>query len=157
MSLISENVKLSEDLRNATTKEKSPIKDIDNSSELQLKLETAEAKAQMLDDRMKDHLKMQQDLELQNVELQNMKIKLEKLESERALWEEGKLLVARAARANDLEKELNVAKKTITVLKESVKEKLLLEEQMANMTKRYFLLVCDITSHFVNDARFITG
>jgi hypothetical protein len=65
-----------------------------------------------------------------------MKLKMEKLESERALWEEGKLLVGRAARANDLEKELNVAKKTISVLKESVREKLLLEEQMANMTKR---------------------
>lgn len=105
---------------------------------MQMKLETAEARAAMLEERMKEHLKIQQDYELQNVELQNMKIKLEKLESERALWEEGKLLVSRAARANDLEKELNMAKKTIAVLKESVREKLLLEEQMANMTKRYF-------------------
>lgn len=139
-SLLTENAKLSENLRNASTKESSsPLQDTSESNELQLKLEAMEAKATMLEGRMKEYLKIQQDYELQNVELQNMKIKLEKLESERALWEEGKMLVGRAARANDLEKELNVAKKTIAVLKESVREKLLLEEQMANMTKRYFL------------------
>ncbi|KAL6258486.1 hypothetical protein P5V15_010443 [Pogonomyrmex californicus] len=136
-SLLSENAKLSEDLRNVSTKEKSlSPKDVNDSSELQMKLETAEARVAMLEDRLKEYHKMQQDYELQNVEIQNMKMKLEKLESERALWEEGKLLAGRAARANDLEKELNTAKKTIVVLKESVKEKLLLEEQMANMTKR---------------------
>lgn len=141
-SLLTENAKLSENLRNAPTKESSsPLQDTSESNELQLKLETMEAKATMLEGRMKEYLKVQQDYELQNVELQNMKIKLEKLESERALWEEGKMLVGRAARANDLEKELNVAKKTIAVLKESVREKLLLEEQMANMTKRYFLCI----------------
>lgn len=95
-----------------------------------------EARAAILEEKMKEHLKVQQDYELQNVELQSIKMKLEKLESERALWEEGKLLAGRAARANDLEKELNTAKRTIVVLKESVREKLLLEEQMANMTKR---------------------
>lgn len=138
-SLLTENARLSENLRNASTKESSsPPQDTSESNELQLKLETTEAKVTMLEGRMKEYLKIQQDYELQNVELQNMKIKLEKLESERALWEEGKMLVGRAARANDLEKELNVAKKTIAVLKESVREKLLLEEQMANMTKRYF-------------------
>lgn len=141
-SLLTENAKLSENLRNASTKESSsPLQDTSESNELQLKLEAMEAKATMLEGRMKEYLKVQQDYELQNVELQNMKIKLEKLESERALWEEGKMLVGRAARANDLEKELNVAKKTIAVLKESVREKLLLEEQMANMTKRYFLCI----------------
>lgn len=138
--MLTENAKLSENLRNASTKEKSPPpQDTSESNELQLKLETVEAKTTMLEERIKEYLKMQQDYELQNVELQNMKIKLEKLESERALWEEGKMLVGRAARANDLEKELNIAKKTIAVLKESVREKLLLEEQMANMTKRYFM------------------
>lgn len=141
-SLLTENAKLSENLRNASTKESSsPLQDTSESNELQLKLEAMEAKATMLEGRIKEYLKVQQDYELQNVELQNMKIKLEKLESERALWEEGKMLVGRAARANDLEKELNVAKKTIAVLKESVREKLLLEEQMANMTKRYFLCI----------------
>lgn len=135
---MNENAKLSENLRSASANEKSPPpKDINESSELQMKLETVEARAAMLEERMKEYLKMQQDYELQNVELQSMKIKLEKLESERALWEEGKLLMGRAARANDLEKELNAAKKTIAMLKESVKEKLLLEEQKANMTKRY--------------------
>lgn len=138
--MLDENAKLSENLRNISTMEKSPppSKDSDESKELQMKLEAVEARAATLTERMKDHLKVQQDYELQNVDLQNMKIKIEKLESERALWEEGKLLANRAARASDLEKDLNMAKKTIAVLKESVREKLLLEEQMANITKRYF-------------------
>lgn len=137
-SLLNENTTLSENLRNVSTKERSPpaTKDTDESIELQMKLETAEARTAMLEERIKEYLKMQQNYELQNVEMQTMKLKIEKLESERALWEEGMLLAGRAARANDLEKELNAAKKTISVLKESVKEKLLLEEQMANMTKR---------------------
>lgn len=138
---------------NASTKEKSPPpQDTSESNELQLKLEAAEAKTAMLEERIKGYIKMQQDYELQDVELQNMKMKLETLESERALWEEGKMLVGRAARANDLEKELNTAKKTIVVLKESVREKLLLEEQMANMTKRYFLHILNKMLHSFNDA-----
>lgn len=139
--MLNENAKLTEELRNSSTKETSVSapsspKDTDESSELQLKLETAEAKVTMLEEKMKNYRKTQQDFELQNVELQNLKIKTEKLESERALWEEGKMLVGRAARAGELEKELNMAKKTIKVLKESVKEKLLLEEQIANISKR---------------------
>lgn len=139
--MANENMKLIEELKIPSVKETSttpPVQVISESSEMQLKLETAEAKAAMLEKKMKDYRKMQQDFELQNVELQNMKIKMEKLESEKALWEEGKMLVGRAARAGELEKELNTAKKTIIMLKESVKEKLLLEEQIANMTKRYF-------------------
>ncbi|XP_032666552.1 mitotic spindle assembly checkpoint protein MAD1 isoform X2 [Odontomachus brunneus] len=140
-SLLNENAKLTEELRNPNAKEVSSAapscsKDTIEFSELQMKLETAEAKASMLEEKMKDYHKIQQDFELQNVELQNLKIKIEKLESERALWEEGKMLVGRAARAGELEKELHTAKKTIMVLKESVKEKLLLEEQIANMSKR---------------------
>lgn len=122
-----------------------------------MKLKTTEGRVAILEGRMKEYLKMQQDYELQNVELQSTKMELEKLKSEKALWEEGKLLVGRAARANDLEKELSVAKKTIVVLKESVKEKLLLEEQMANITKRYFRHVWNKMVRFVNDARFVTG
>lgn len=142
--LLNENTKLTEELRNSTVKERSPVsappppKDTNESSELQSQLEIAEAKVTMLEDKIKDYHKIQQDFELQNVELQNMKIKIEKFESEKALWEEGKMLAGRAARAGELEKELNTAKKTIMVLKESVREKLLLEEQIANMTKRYF-------------------
>lgn len=151
--MFNENAKLSESLINASTKEKSPPpQDTSESNELQLKLEAAEAKTAMLEERIKGYIKMQQDYELQDVELQNMKMKLETLESERALWEEGKMLVGRAARANDLEKELNTAKKTIVVLKESVREKLLLEEQMANMTKRYFLHILNKMLHSFNDA-----
>ncbi|EFN76971.1 Mitotic spindle assembly checkpoint protein MAD1 [Harpegnathos saltator] len=139
-SLLNENAKLTEELRNSTKESPSAVpllpKETSESSELQLKLEAAETKATMLEEKMKDYRKIQQDFELQNVELQNMKIKMEKLESERALWEEGKMLAAKAARVGDLEKELNTLKKTVMVLKESVKEKLLLEEQIANMTKR---------------------
>lgn len=140
-SLVNENAKLTEELRNPNTKEVSSAtpsspKDTIESSELEMKFEIAEAKATMLEEKMKDYHKIQQDFELQNVELQNLKIKIEKLESERALWEEGKMLVGRAARAGELEKELHTAKKTIMMLKESVKEKLLLEEQIANMSKR---------------------
>lgn len=144
-SLLDENIKLSENLRNASSKENStpPPKEPVDFNELQLKLEVAEAKVTMLEERMKEYHKKQQDFELQNVELQNIKIKLEKLGSERALWEEGKLLVSRAAKAGELEKELNIAKKTIASLRESVKEKLLLEEQMANLAKRYVSL-CEI-------------
>lgn len=144
--MVNENAQLLENLRNASAKEKSPspCKDVVESNELQMKLEIAEAKVAMLEERVKGYLKVQQDFELQNVEMQNIKIKIETLESERALWEEGKLLVGRAARANDLEKELNVAIKTITKLKETVKDKLLLEEQMANMTKRYIFIIFKI-------------
>jgi predicted nucleic acid-binding Zn-ribbon protein len=146
--LLDENAKLSENLRNASIREKSPPpKDNDELKELQMKLEAAKTRTVTLTEKMKDYHKMQQDYELQNVELQNMKIKIEKLESEKALWEEGKLLAGRAARANDLEKELNVAKKTIAILKESVREKLLLEEQMANMTKRFTLRLFGIKCH----------
>jgi len=132
---------LSDNLRNASVREKSPPKEDTNDElkELQMKLEAAKTRTVTLTEKMKDYHKMQQDYELQNVDLQSMKIKIEKLESEKALWEEGKLLAGRAARANDLEKELNIAKKTIAVLKESVREKLLLEEQMANITKRFTL------------------
>ncbi|XP_011883237.1 PREDICTED: mitotic spindle assembly checkpoint protein MAD1 [Vollenhovia emeryi] len=136
-SLLNENAELAENLRSASANEKSPPpSDIGESSELQMKLETAEARVAALEERTKEYHKVQQDYELQNVELQSMQMKLEKLESERALWEEGKRLVGRAARANDLEKELNVAKKTIAALKESVRGKLLLEEKVDNMTKR---------------------
>lgn len=135
---MNENAKLLENLRNAPAKEKTtPTKDDITQSDAQLKLQAAEDKIAQLEEKLKECRTSQKDYELQNVELQNLKIKMEKLESERALWEEGKQLVARAAKASELEKELNVARDTITVLRESVRGKLLLEEQMASITKRY--------------------
>lgn len=137
MSLLNENAKLVNDLKHTPTQRPvtSPKNTVDI-TETQMKLEAAEARIVQLEDRLKQFQNTQQEFELQHVELQSLKIKLEKLESERALWEEGKLLVARAAKAGELEKELNIARETIITLKESVKGKLLLEEQMANIMKR---------------------
>ncbi|XP_076164589.1 mitotic arrest-deficient 1 [Ptiloglossa arizonensis] len=139
MILMNENSKLLDDkskIQHAPVKDASALKEAANTSETQLKLEVAQARITQLEEKLKEYQTKQQELELQNVEYQSMKIKIERIESGQALWEEGKMLTARAAKANELEKELNVAKETIITLKESVRGKLLLEEQMANLTKR---------------------
>ncbi|KOC68502.1 Mitotic spindle assembly checkpoint protein MAD1 [Habropoda laboriosa] len=137
MSLMNENAKLTEDLKQASVQDTTPVKkDVTDVSDSQLTLKTAQTRIAQLEEKLKEYQAKQQEMELQNVELQSTKIKLERLESERAQWEEGKLLSARAARANDLEKELSIAKETIMSLRESVRGKLLLEEQMANVMKR---------------------
>ncbi|XP_047357398.1 mitotic spindle assembly checkpoint protein MAD1 isoform X1 [Vespa velutina] len=139
VTLLNENAKLLENLRNAPAQEKTiapPKDDMTQAADAQLKLQAAEDRIAQLEEKLKECRASQKDYELQNVELQNLKIKMEKLESEKALWEEGKQLVARAAKASELEKELNIARDTITVLRESVRGKLLLEEQMASITKR---------------------
>ncbi|XP_050596079.1 mitotic spindle assembly checkpoint protein MAD1 isoform X4 [Bombus affinis] len=137
MSLMNENAKLLEDHKHAPVQESKIVtKDSTDVSETQLKLDAAQRRITQLEGKLKEYQTKQQELELQNVELQSMKIKVERLESERALWEEGKTFVARAARANELEKELSNAKETIVSLRESVRGKLLLEEQMANVMKR---------------------
>ncbi|XP_015187247.1 PREDICTED: mitotic spindle assembly checkpoint protein MAD1 [Polistes dominula] len=137
VTLLNENAKLLEDLKNASVQEKTcPPKDDVAQADVQLKLQAAEDRIAQLEEKLKECRASQKDYEIQNVELQNIKIKMEKLESEKALWEEGKQLVARAAKASEFEKELNAAKETIAVLRESVRGKLLLEEQMASITKR---------------------
>ncbi|XP_043267547.1 mitotic spindle assembly checkpoint protein MAD1 [Venturia canescens] len=100
------------------------------------KLQAAEARITELEEKLRCSREAQRDTELQNVELQNIRIKLENLEAERSLWEEGKLLCARAARAGDLERELNHARDTIASMREAIKGKLLLEEEMCNMRQR---------------------
>ncbi|XP_057330700.1 mitotic spindle assembly checkpoint protein MAD1 isoform X1 [Microplitis mediator] len=105
-------------------------------SETQVKLEMAEKRITELEEKLRDNLVLQKEFELQKLELQNSKIKIDKLESERSLWEEGKSLLARAARANELEKELQASREIINAMRESVKGKLLLEEQMSNMMQR---------------------
>lgn len=138
MELMNENSKLLLDLNNTPKKENtSALKEDTDASDAELKFEAAQARISHLEDKLREYQAKQKDLELQNVEFQSMKIKLERLESERALWEEGKVLTSRAAKANDLEKELSAAKEIIATLRESVKGKLLLEEQMANVMKRY--------------------
>ncbi|CAK9811320.1 Mitotic spindle assembly checkpoint protein MAD1 [Anthophora plagiata] len=137
LSLMNENAKLLEDLKKASVQDTTPVKkDVVDVSDTELKLKAAQARITQLEEKLKEYQSKQQDMEMQNVELQSMKIKVERLESERAQWEEGKLLSARAARANELEKEISTAKETIASLRESVRGKLLLEEQMANVMKR---------------------
>lgn len=137
MELMNENSKLLLDLSNTPKEENtSALKEDMDASDAELKFEAAQARILHLEEKLREYQTKQQDLELQNVEFQSMKIKLERLESERALWEEGKVLTSRAAKANDLEKELGAAKEIIATLRESVKGKLLLEEQMANVMKR---------------------
>ena len=137
MELMNENSKLLLDLNNTSKEENtSALKEDTDTSDAEMKFEAAQARIAHLEDKLREYQTKQKDLELQNVEFQSMKIKLERLESERALWEEGKVLTSRAAKANDLEKELSAAKEIIATLRESVKGKLLLEEQMANVMKR---------------------
>ncbi|OAD57362.1 Mitotic spindle assembly checkpoint protein MAD1 [Eufriesea mexicana] len=137
MTLMNENSKLLDDLKHAPVHESKPVmKEVSDVSDIQLKFDAAQTRITQLEEKLKEYQTKQQEMELQNVELQSTKIKIERLESERALWEEGKLLTAKAARANELEKELIAAKETIMTLRESVRGKLLLEEQMANVMKR---------------------
>ncbi|XP_076761521.1 mitotic arrest-deficient 1 [Xylocopa sonorina] len=137
MSLMNENAKLQQELKQASIQESKQVaKDTVDESEVQLKLEAAQARITQLEGNLREYQAKQQEMELQNVELQSVKIKIERLESERALWEEGKSLTAKAARVNELEKELSYAKETIASLRESVQGKLLLEEQVANLMKR---------------------
>ncbi|XP_076302792.1 mitotic spindle assembly checkpoint protein MAD1-like [Lasioglossum baleicum] len=137
MALMNENSKLSDDLKHASIHESKPVmKEVSDVSDTQLKLDAAQTRITQLEEKLKEYQTKQQELELQNVDFQSTKIRVERLESERALCEEGKLLAAKAARANELEKELIAAKETIMSLRESVRGKLLLEEQMANVMKR---------------------
>ncbi|XP_054004659.1 mitotic spindle assembly checkpoint protein MAD1 isoform X1 [Hylaeus anthracinus] len=137
MTLMNENSKLLGDINHPPAEDNPPtMKEVPDTSYTDQRFEAAQTRIAQLEEKLKECRTKQQELELQNVELQNTKIKVERLESERALWEEGKMLTARAARANELEKELHAAKETINALRESVRGKLLLEEQMSSVTKR---------------------
>ncbi|KAK0172583.1 hypothetical protein PV328_005884 [Microctonus aethiopoides] len=139
VALLEENVKLTEHTKYANVNDNVPCPNINNQneiSEVQENLEKAQERINVLENQLKDAHELQQEFELQKVELQNAKIKIEKLECERALWEEGKSLLSRAARANELEKELHAARETIGMMRESIKGKLLIEEQMSNIMQR---------------------
>lgn len=138
-SLQEENSDLMRELREMSERESpfSPENKNDEYSDDKLKLEVAKSRVAELEEKLKESRICQQQFQLQSVEIQNLKNKIERLESERALWEEGKHLVGRASRASDLEKELNFAKETIAALRESVKGKLLLEEQISTLTQGY--------------------
>lgn len=141
VSLMNENAQLLEAQRAAVSSTKSeemskmPQLRVEDTERIE-KLQVAEARIAELEEKLRCSRESQRDAELQGVELQNMRIKIENLEAERCLWEEGKLLSARAARASDLERELNHARDTIATMRESIKGKLLLEEEMCNMRQR---------------------
>lgn len=144
-NLIDENAKLSERTKHSNENENennlessSSVSSPKNQAETdtQEKLEMAEKRIAELEEKLRDNLVLQKEYELQKIELQNSKMTIEKLESERSLWEEGKTLITRAARANELEKELQASREMINGMRESVKGKLLLEEQMSNMMQR---------------------
>ncbi|XP_043468626.1 mitotic spindle assembly checkpoint protein MAD1-like [Leptopilina heterotoma] len=137
-ALQDENSELMRELREMTERESSmsPDKNNDEVEELQLKLEITESRVIELEAKLKESTGTEQEIELQKVEIQNLNNKIERLEGERGLWEEGMQLVSKAAKAADLEKELNLAKETIANLRESVRGKLILEEQISTLNQR---------------------
>ncbi|XP_014222520.1 mitotic spindle assembly checkpoint protein MAD1 [Trichogramma pretiosum] len=99
-------------------------------------LELANKRILELEENLREARKDQQKYELQNVELQALRVKVEQFNSEISHIEESKKFTARAAQAYELEKELNQARAMITSLRESLKGKLLLEEQIAHLNCR---------------------
>lgn len=106
------------------------------SDDMQMELEGKQKRITELEQKLKDTRLLEQEIEMQKLEIQNSRIKIDKLESERSLWEEGKAMLAGAARAHELERELNSAKEMIVSMRETVKGKLLIEEQMSNIMQR---------------------
>lgn len=142
LSLINDNNKLTGELRLYIKKEAKPeitkscvtsVRNIEDEK----KLELAHKKITELEEKLREARVIQQKFEVQCVELQSLKIKYESLESERSIIEDGKKFMQRASKVNELERELSHARDLITSLRESVKGKLLLEEQMATIEHRY--------------------
>lgn len=135
-SLLIEELRHANNINNSLSSSSPKPSIIEETEELEMKLETAEDRIAELEEKLREHLMSKEDIEIQNITLQNAKLKIQSLENERALWEEGKALTARAARANELERELNQAHEMISSMREIVKGKLLLEEQMSNLKQR---------------------
>lgn len=142
LSLMEENSKLTEELRNHSEKDENVNNNIDVLKRdnvidnLEEQLQVFQERTTELEEKLKNALSNLKDCEVLSVEIQNLKIKIDVLESEKATWEDGKNFINRAAKATELEKELQQAKELILSLRESVKGKLLLEEQMATMEHR---------------------
>lgn len=139
IALIDEKNKLSEELRRSKDSEKqiepkTPILTNDETvAEIQDKLNSANGLAKDLQEKLRESRAVEQKYELQSIEVQNLKIRLQSLEHEKSTWEEGKKLISQVSRTNELEKELQHSKEIILSLRDSVKGKLLLEEQIADM------------------------
>ncbi|XP_001604630.2 mitotic spindle assembly checkpoint protein MAD1 [Nasonia vitripennis] len=141
LSLVEDNNKLTEELRLCIKKEVKP--DITKPCETSVrniedekKLELAHKKITELEEKLREARVIQQKFEVQCVELHSLKIKYESLESERSMMEDGKKFMQRASKVSELERELSHARDLISSLRESVKGKLLLEEQMATIEHR---------------------
>ncbi|XP_046747648.1 mitotic spindle assembly checkpoint protein MAD1 [Diprion similis] len=139
LALMNDNTRLQDETRQANNQHQQQFKTSDcneDVTEKTLKLEAAENRILQLEESLREARSGQQKSELLELEVQNLKMKIEKLESERSLCEEGKAMAARAARASDLERELHAANKLVSTLREAVKGKLLLEEQICSMQQR---------------------
>ena len=142
-ALVKENNKLKDELRNSVNKnieETKPNIDVLKSEnklkELEEKCEKSNERILELEEKLKEAFNYQCKFELQSVELQNLKLKFENLQSEQCIYEENKQFSSRALKLVELEKELKQARDINASLRESVKGKLLLEEQMAHLETR---------------------
>lgn len=141
LSLVADNTKLTDELRvyikqEKGIKDKNKPKPIPETKSYEEIIEKANKRIAEMEEKLKESRVTQQKYELQCVEVQNLKIKIQNIEGDRSMWEEGKQFMNRAAKANDYERELQQAKELIVSLRQNVKGKLLLEEQMATMQQR---------------------
>ncbi|KAJ8675991.1 hypothetical protein QAD02_011777 [Eretmocerus hayati] len=146
LAVIADNTRLQEELQGqGKTDFKPDLKAINaallDQSEQKLsdsdeKYETAIKRINELEEKLREARECQQKFEVQGVELQNMRIKIESLESEKKFLEDAKKVSNVAAQTCDLQRELQHARDIIVSLRESVKGKLLLEEQMASVEHR---------------------
>ncbi|XP_058810702.1 mitotic spindle assembly checkpoint protein MAD1 [Phymastichus coffea] len=139
LALVDDNNKLTEQLRQLIKQENKtetsvhvakPLEDIE------YKYELATKRIADLEVKLKEAMSIQQEFEVQKVDLQNCKIKVGILEAEKVMYEANKKIVNKVGRVCELENELTHAREIIASMRESVKGKLLLEEQMANVEER---------------------
>ncbi|XP_011502021.1 PREDICTED: mitotic spindle assembly checkpoint protein MAD1 [Ceratosolen solmsi marchali] len=142
LALLDDNNRLSEELRGYVRNEgktdanESNKDSEDKVAELNEKLEASNNRISELEEKLKEARSVQQKYEVQCIEVQSLKVKLQNFESEKIGWEEGKKFAQRASQANEFERELYQAREIIKSLRESIKGKLLLEEQMSSMEHR---------------------
>lgn len=142
LGLVKDNNKLTEEIRQLVKQNNKPEGSYKLPAEYQVsqltdKLEVTNKRIAELEEKLKEARKVQENFEIQCVELQSLKAKYDSLETEKSLWEEGKKCMERAAKATEYEKKLEYAEKIIESLREGIKGKLLLEEQIATMQNRF--------------------
>lgn len=139
LSLVDDNNKLAEQLRHFI-KQEAKNESIANTPKpldvAEYKHEIVNKRITELEEKLREARSIQQEFEVQKVELQNYKIKVGTLEAEKSMLESSKQVVNRAGKVRELERELAQSREIINSLRESVKGKLLMEEQMANLQQR---------------------